>query len=343
MVMLVPFAYLGVCGWLLYRMTNDGFGGREQGPDAPSGTLMEAVGWDDVAGVPQAKAAVMEVVDALVSPARYAKLGARCPRGVLIAGPPGTGKTLLARAIASEAGVPFLSCTGSDFVEVFVGRGARRVRNLFDEATRRAPCVVFIDELDALGSARSRGGGGGCEEHDHALNQLLAQMDGIGSAANVLVIGATNRLSALDPALTRPGRFDRVLQLSLPDEASRLAILRVHAGRTPLARPEEVLPRVARATAGFSGAELANLVNEAAIGAARAGEARVSSEHYGEALRVYKESRVAKAGSDCVGLGGGGPDMANLDVNALFSSLLSGVSVQARAATGGGSSVEENE
>ena len=251
-VMLVPFAYLGACGWLVWKMQNDAFGGREKGPEADEGRTL-AVNWKDVAGVPKAKEAVMEVVDVLRRPERYAALGARCPRGILLAGPPGTGKTLLARAVATEAGVPFLSCAGSDFVEVYVGRGARRVRSLFEDAQKRAPCVVFIDELDAIGSARRRalcladgsaklragevrahlslslslsfraggrlprqarsGRGGGTEEHDHTLNQLLAEMDGVSAHTGVLVMGATNRLGLLDKALTRPGRFDRVLQV----------------------------------------------------------------------------------------------------------------------------------
>ena len=180
-MMAVPFVYLGACGWLLHRMTSDqGFSGgqdKSSAGDADNADGLSSrpppVGWDDVGGMSQAKAAVKEVVDVLHDPGHYARLGARCPRGILLAGPPGTGKTLLARAVASESALPFLSCTGSDFVEVFVGRGARRVRSLFEDAARRAPCVLFIDEIDALGASRSYGGGGrGCEEHEHTLNQV---------------------------------------------------------------------------------------------------------------------------------------------------------------------------
>ena len=292
----VPFAYLGVCGYMLYRLTNDGglVGGPppEHGSKSGGGGAPPSIGWDDVAGLPGVKAAVMEVVDVMQRPGRYARLGARCPRGILLAGPPGTGKTLLARAVAGEACVPFLCCAGSDFVEVFVGRGAKRVRSLFDEAARRAPCVLFIDELDAIGTARSARGGGGSDEHDHTLNQLLASMDGMGAVAGVLVMGATNRLGALDPALTRPGRFDRVLTLELPDETGRLEILRVHASRAPLERPEAVLPAVAARTAGCSGAELANLVNEAAICAVRANDTAVRGEHFEAALSSFLASRA---------------------------------------------------
>ena len=185
----------------------------------------------------------------------------------------------------------------ADATQVFVGRGARRVRTLFEDAARRAPCVLFIDELDALGAARNRAGSGGSDEHDHTLNQLLAMMDGIGSSSGVLVMGATNRLAALDPALTRPGRFDRVLQLKLPNEAGRLAILQVHAARTPCEASRVVLPRVAAATEGFSGAELANLVNEAAIGAARVGDSHIRASHFDAALHTFRLTRETRPSS----------------------------------------------
>ena len=227
-----------------------------------------------------------------------ANRAARCPRGVLLAGPPGTGKTMLARAVANEAGVPFLSCTGSDFVEVFVGRGARRVRTLFDEAARRAPCVLFIDELDALGSSRSGRSGGGTEEHDQTLNQLLAMMDGISARPGVLVIAATNRLSSLDSALTRPGRFDRILQLQLPDEAARLAILAVHAKRTQLHEADRVLPGIAKVTDGFSGADLAHVVNEAAIFAVRSQVRLPSSSPQLACPQLVCDTFMVRASSD---------------------------------------------
>ena len=313
LVILVPFAYLGMCGWLLHRMTSDSaFGGGSDVTNPPAaasgeGESTQAVGWDDVAGLPGIKSAVMEVVDVMQRPQHYARLGARCPRGVLLAGPPGTGKTLLARAVATEAGVPFLACTGSDFVEVFVGRGARRVRSLFEDAARHAPCVLFIDELDAIGSSRSaRGLSGGSEEHDQTLNQLLALMDGLGSSPGILVMAATNRLTALDPALTRPGRFDRVLQLTLPDEDARMQILRVHAAKTALehgsgngggksgggGQTDAMLRRIARETSGFSGAELAGVVNEAAIAAVRAGDEAVRSSHLERAVAEFKLART---------------------------------------------------
>lgn len=332
-VLLVPFVYLGACGWLLWRMTNDaGFQGGDKDAGGNAGP-QQAIGWEDVAGLPGVKAAVMEVVDVLRRPERYARLGARCPRGILLAGPPGTGKTLLARAIATEAGVPFLCCTGSDFVEVFVGRGAKRVRTLFDDAARRAPCVLFIDEIDALGSTRARGSGGN-EEHDQTLNQLLAQMDGIATSEGVLVVGATNRLSALDPALTRPGRFDRVLKLSLPHEKSRLEILRVHARHTPLepAVLEHGLPAAARRTAGLSGAELANVVNEAAISAVREGQPRVGAAHFEAAVDSAIESKGLRA-----------PPPPS-DDSQLMAALLQGMGHGvARAAAGGGASIDDND
>lgn len=353
MVLLVPFAYLGACGWLLHRMTSDngpfGSGGGPDGSEGggANGLKVMSTGWDDIGGLPGVKAAVMEVVDVMQRPEHYARLGARCPKGVLLAGPPGTGKTLLARAVATEAGVPFLCCTGSDFVEVFVGRGARRVRNLFEEAARRAPCVLFIDELDALGTSRSgRSSVGGHEEHDQTLLMLLAMMDGIGSSPGVLVIAATNRPDALDPALTRPGRFDRVLHLELPDEEGRLAILRVHAAHTPLEAPERVLPHVAAATVGYSGAELANLVNEAAVGAVRAGESQVRGVHFDEALHSFSSTRAPRSAS------GAAAPPAAMEVDekrmracaSLLQSAFSAVAGASSAAPGRSSSlIEENE
>ncbi|KAL1524370.1 hypothetical protein AB1Y20_019267 [Prymnesium parvum] len=329
-VLLVPFVYLGLCSWLLWKMTADtGFsGGREVEKQRDEGSSVAAVTWDDVAGVPHVKAQLMEVVDIFLRPERFARLGARCPQGVLLAGPPGTGKTLLAKAVASSCAVPFLCCTGSDFVEVFVGRGARRVRALFEEAAQRAPCVLFIDELDALGARR---GGHGCEEHEHTLNQLLAMMDGVsGGARGILIIGATNRLAALDPALTRPGRFDRVLQLRLPDEAGRLHILKVHAARTATVGASTLLPRMAAVTPGFSGAELANLVNEASIVAVRAGKDVVDGECYEVALRELQGSRAVE-------------DVTNIDPSLSIAALWQQLASGSRTATQGVSSVEDNE
>eukprot|EP00967_Tisochrysis_lutea_P049578 scaffold60756_cov35-Tisochrysis_lutea.AAC.2 len=235
----------------------------------------------------------MEVVDFFHQPERWARLGAKRPRGVLLNGPPGTGKTLLAKAVAGTAGVPFLSCAGSEFVEVFVGRGAKRVRSIFEEASRIAPCVLFIDEIDALGSRRADHGG--TEEHDHTLNQLLALMDGFRSDPRVLVIGATNRLASLDAALVRPGRFDRVVHLDLPDEAGRFHILSVHCRGVQVAEPKETIRRVAANAGGLCGAELSNLVNEAAIRATRrAGEA-LEYDDFAAALEEYQSSRTNRS------------------------------------------------
>jgi cell division protease FtsH len=223
----------------------------------------------DVAGYKGAKLEVTEVVDYLSDPGRYSRVGATGPRGVLLVGPPGTGKTLLARAVAGEAKVPFLSVSGSGFVEMFVGVGASRVRDLFEDARRRAPAIVFIDEIDAIGSRRMAGTIGGNDEREQTLNQLLAEMDGFDQASGVVVIAATNRPETLDPALLRPGRFDRQVVVPLPTQTDRAAILAVHATGKPLATTID-LNRVARATPGFSGADLANLINEAAIVAVRA-------------------------------------------------------------------------
>ncbi|MFF3513087.1 ATP-dependent zinc metalloprotease FtsH [Streptomyces sp. NPDC002573] len=227
-------------------------------------------GFDDVAGYDGVKQEISEVVDFLRNPARYAAAGAKGPRGVIMVGPPGTGKTLFARAVAGEADVPFLSVTGSAFVEMFVGVGASRVRDLFDEARKRGPSIIFIDEIDAVGARRAGTGRiGGNDEREQTLNQLLAEMDGFDQSTGIVVLAATNRPEALDPALLRPGRFDRQVTVPLPNQAERAAILRVHARGKTLA-PDVDLDIVARATPGFSGADLANLVNEGAINAVRA-------------------------------------------------------------------------
>jgi len=222
----------------------------------------------DVAGADEAKEEVQEVVEFLKSPQKFQTLGGRVPRGVLLVGPPGTGKTLLAKAVAGEAGVPFYSISGSEFVEMFVGVGAARVRDLFEQARRNAPCLIFIDEIDAVGRHRGAGLGGGHDEREQTLNQILAEMDGFDTSVNIIVMAATNRPDILDPALLRPGRFDRHVVLDLPDIKGRNAILQVHAKGKPLAKGVD-LETVAKGTPGFSGADLANLINEAAILAAR--------------------------------------------------------------------------
>ena len=222
----------------------------------------------DVAGADEAKEEVQEIVEFLKAPQKFQALGGRIPRGVLLVGPPGTGKTLLAKAIAGEARVPFYSISGSEFVEMFVGVGAARVRDLFDQAKRNAPCLIFIDEIDAVGRHRGAGLGGGHDEREQTLNQILAEMDGFDTSANVIVMAATNRPDILDPALLRPGRFDRHVVIDLPDIKGRKAILEVHAKGKPLAKDVD-LATIAKQTPGFSGADLANLINEAAILAAR--------------------------------------------------------------------------
>src|ERR1700748_3201299 len=227
-----------------------------------------AINFSDVAGCDEAKEEVSELVDFLRDPQKFQKLGGRIPRGVLLVGPPGTGKTLLARAIAGEAKVPFFSISGSDFVEMFVGVGAARVRDMFEQAKKHAPCIVFIDEIDAVGRHRGAGMGGGNDEREQTLNQMLVEMDGFEGTSGVIVIAATNRPDVLDPALLRPGRFDRQVVVPLPALRGREQILKVHMRKVPVASDVEPLV-IARGTPGFSGADLANLVNEAALFAAR--------------------------------------------------------------------------
>lgn len=222
----------------------------------------------DVAGIEEVKEEVKEIVDFLTNPQKYIKLGAKIPKGILLVGSPGTGKTLLAKAIAGEAGVPFFSISGSDFVEMFVGVGASRVRDLFDQAKKNSPCIIFIDEIDAVGRQRGAGLGGGHDEREQTLNQLLVEMDGFESNEGIIVLAATNRPDVLDPALLRPGRFDRQIVVPLPDVKGRLEILKVHTKKVPLDKDVD-LEKIARGTPGFSGADLANLVNEAALIAAR--------------------------------------------------------------------------
>ena len=231
----------------------------------------------DVAGVEEAKEEVQELVDFLRDPSRFQKLGGKIPRGVLMVGSPGTGKTLLARAIAGEAKVPFFSISGSDFVEMFVGVGASRVRDMFAQAKRQSPCIVFIDEIDAVGRHRGAGLGGGHDEREQTLNQLLVEMDGFEANEGIIIIAATNRPDVLDPALLRPGRFDRQVVVPLPDIKGREQILNVHVRKVPISKDVET-SYIARGTPGFSGADLANLVNEAALFAARSGKKKVSME-----------------------------------------------------------------
>ena len=237
----------------------------------------------DVAGVEEAKDELEEVVDFLKYPDRFLTLGARIPRGVLLVGPPGTGKTLLARAVAGEAGVPFFSISGSEFVEMFVGVGASRVRDLFDQAKRNSPCIVFVDEIDAVGRHRGAGLGGGHDEREQTLNQILVEMDGFDTSVNVIVVAATNRPDILDPALLRPGRFDRRVVLDNPDIRGRTAILEVHSKGKPIEETVD-LEYVAKQTPGFSGADLANLVNESAILAARRTKTSITADEFAESI-----------------------------------------------------------
>jgi cell division protease FtsH len=281
----LPFLLLiGVWFWFMRRNMGGGGGGGGIFNFGKSRARQHAEGdikvtLRDVAGVEEAKEEVGELVDFLRNPQKFSNLGGRIPRGVLMVGPPGTGKTLLARAIAGEAKVPFYSISGSDFVEMFVGVGASRVRDLFEQAKKAAPCIIFIDEIDAVGRKRGAGLGGGHDEREQTLNQLLVEMDGFAGNEGIIVIAATNRADVLDPALLRPGRFDRQVVVGLPDLAGRAAILEVHMRKVPIA--EDVDARtIARGTPGFSGADLANLVNEAALFAARAGHTEVSMQMF---------------------------------------------------------------
>src|SRR5688572_10080697 len=254
------------------------------------------VTFNDVAGVDEAKAELQEVVEFLKDPKRYGRLGARIPKGVLLVGPPGTGKTMLARAVAGEAGVPFFSISGSEFVEMFVGVGAARVRDLFEQARQKAPAIIFIDELDALGRARSAGALGGHDEKEQTLNQLLVELDGFDPSTGLVLLAATNRPEILDPALLRAGRFDRVVLVDRPDKKGRLQILEVHAKKVKLAADVD-LEKVAAITPGFSGADLANLVNEAALLATRRGAEAVTQADFNEAIErliagLEKRNRV---------------------------------------------------
>ena len=274
-----PFLLLiGVWIYFMNRMQGGGRGGAMGFGKSKAKLLTEKQGrvtFDDVAGIDEAKEELEEIVEFLRNPQKFSKLGGKIPTGALLVGPPGTGKTLLARAIAGEAGVPFFTISGSDFVEMFVGVGASRVRDMFEQAKKNAPCIVFIDEIDAVGRNRGSGYGGGNDERDQTLNQLLVEMDGFEANEGVIILAATNRRDVLDPALLRPGRFDRTVNVPNPDIKGREKILNVHAKKTPLG-PDVDLRLIARGTPGFSGADLANLVNEAALMAARIGRSVIT-------------------------------------------------------------------
>jgi cell division protease FtsH len=278
---------IGVSLWLsrtAFRggLPGSGLGGLMSGRFAKPAEQKRRITFAEVAGQDEAKREVSELVDFLREPERFERVGAEVPHGVLLMGPPGTGKTLLARALAGEADVPFFSTSGSEFIEVFVGVGAGRVRKMFEEARRQAPAVIFIDELDSIGRTRGTGLGGGHDEREQTLNQILAELDGFDGKAPIVVLAATNRPDVLDPALLRPGRFDRHVTLALPDRAARRAILGLHARNLPLAASAD-LDRIAAGTPGFSGADLKNLLNEAAIAAARHSAAEISPADLEEA------------------------------------------------------------
>jgi cell division protease FtsH len=294
--------FFGIWFLLVRRMANQaggGLGGFMSIGKSRAKIYVESktgVSFKDVAGVEESKAELQEVVEFLKDPKKYGRLGARVPKGVLLVGPPGTGKTLLARAVAGEAGVAFFSISGAEFVEMFVGVGAARVRDLFEQARQKAPAIIFIDELDALGRARGAGAVGGHDEREQTLNQLLVELDGFDPSTGLVLLAATNRPEILDPALLRAGRFDRVVLVDRPDKKGRLQILEVHARKVKLA-PGVDLASIAAATPGFSGADLANLVNEAALLATRRGAEAVSTADFNEAIErmiagLEKRNRV---------------------------------------------------
>ncbi|MGN0822491.1 MAG: ATP-dependent zinc metalloprotease FtsH [Candidatus Gallimonas sp.] len=297
-VIYVGVMVLGIVGfWLILRATSGG-GGKVMnfGKTKAKVSTNLKVRFSDVAGAEEEKEELAEVVEFLKHPKKFSDLGARIPKGVLLVGPPGTGKTLFAKAVAGEAGVPFFSVSGSDFVEMYVGVGASRVRDLFNLAKSNQPCIIFIDEIDAVGRQRGAGLGGGHDEREQTLNQILVQMDGFDSNEGVIVMAATNRADILDNALLRPGRFDRQIYVNLPDVKGREAILKVHARNKPLA-PDVNFKVIARMTSGFSGADLANLLNEAAILAARAGKNMIGNLELYEGINKVimgpqKKSRV---------------------------------------------------
>tara|TARA_R110002124_G_scaffold99051_2_gene244799 strand:- start:1365 stop:3284 length:1920 start_codon:yes stop_codon:yes gene_type:complete len=282
----LPFLVLiGIWIFFMNRMQGGGKGGAMGFGKSKAKLLTEKSGrvtFDDVAGIDEAKEDLEEIVEFLRNPQKFSRLGGKIPKGALLVGPPGTGKTLLARAVAGEAGVPFFTISGSDFVEMFVGVGASRVRDMFEQAKKNAPCIVFIDEIDAVGRSRGVGYGGGNDEREQTLNQLLVEMDGFEANEGIIIVAATNRPDVLDPALLRPGRFDRQVQVPNPDIKGREKILNVHARKVPLGADVD-LRIIARGTPGFSGADLANLVNESALSAARIGRRVVTMEDFEQA------------------------------------------------------------
>ena len=285
----MPLILFGSLGWLMMRMMNKRAGSMSFGMGKSSAKVYvkasDGIKFDDVEGVDEAEESLQEIVDYLHDPQKYRDIGAKMPKGVLLVGPPGTGKTMLAKAVAGEAEVPFFSISGSEFVEMFVGMGASKVRDLFKQAKEKAPCIVFIDEIDAIGKKRDGGKFGGNDEREQTLNQLLTEMDGFESSGGVIILAATNRPESLDPALTRPGRFDRRVPVELPDLKGREAILRVHAKNIKAAGAID-FTRIARMASGASGAELANIVNEAALRAVRDGRSEANEADMEAAIEV---------------------------------------------------------
>ena len=301
---LLPMVIVLAVGIFLFMMMNaqnSGGGGGSKMMNFGKSRAKMTVGeknatFEQVAGMDEEKQELAEIVDFLKAPTKYTKVGARIPKGVLLEGPPGTGKTLLAKAVAGEAGVPFFSISGSDFVEMFVGVGASRVRDLFEEAKKNAPCIVFIDEIDAVARIRGTGMGGGHDEREQTLNQLLVEMDGFGVNEGIIVLAATNRVDILDPAILRPGRFDRKVAVSVPDVKGREEILKVHAKNKPLSEDVD-LKQIAQTTAGFTGADLENLLNESAIRAAKESRGFLTQKDIQESfvkvgIGTEKKSRV---------------------------------------------------
>ena len=310
LTMVLPIAIFFLVGWWLNRkmkkaMGDDGpsmnfggggFGGGGLGKSGARVIASKDVGvtFKDVAGQEEAKESLKEVVDFLENPKRYEEIGAKLPRGALLVGPPGTGKTLLAKAVAGEAGVPFFSISGSEFVEMFVGRGAAKVRDLFKQAKEKAPCIVFIDEIDTVGKKRDGGGLSGNDEREQTLNQLLTEMDGFDNHKGIVVLAATNRPDSLDPALLRPGRFDRRIPVELPDLSGRKSILELHAKDVKVQPPID-LTAIARATPGASGADLANIINEGALRAVRMGRKSATQEDFEESVEVVIAGQQRKS------------------------------------------------